>query len=46
MAAVASTVSDEELTKAIRGYPAIYDKNTPAHKNKTMVENCWKEVVK
>ena len=38
-------VWDEEFTEAIRAYPAIYDKNSPAHKNSTMVNNARKKVI-
>ena len=38
-------VSDEDSTEVIRNYPAIYDKNSPAHKNSNTIQNAWKEVV-
>ena len=38
-------VSDEEFTEAIRAYPVICDKNSPAHKNSTMVNNARKKVI-
>ena len=38
-------VSDEDFTEAIRAYPVLYDKNSPGYKNKTMVNNAWKDVL-
>ena len=39
-----SVQENEELAEVVRKYPCLYDKSRKEYKDKTVVENAWKEV--
>ena len=39
-----SVQENEELAEVIRKYPCLHDKSKKEYKDKTVVENGWKEV--
>ena len=39
-----SVQENEELAEAVQKYPCLYDKSRKEYKDKTVVENSWKEV--
>ena len=39
-----SVQENEKLAEVVRKYPCLYDKSRKEYKDKTVVENAWKEV--